>query len=100
MVLLLFEGLTELTGRTSYGCYLKRKALNSGWALDRWRRGRLPSMGERREQQRHKQRIRETWKVLTLATEVRVVVTWGVFWGPRSVLHIGLGASYTGVHIW
>ena len=54
-------------------------------------------MGERGEQQRHKQRIRETWKVPTLATEVRVVVTWGVFWAPRSVLHIGLGASYTGV---
>lgn len=75
MALLLFEGLIELTGRTNYRCYMKRKALDSGWALDRWRRGRLLSMGERGEQQRHRQRIRETWKV----PEVRVVVTRGVF---------------------
>lgn len=55
MVLLLIEGLEELTGRTSYRCYMKRKALNSGGALDRWRRGRLLSMGGCGEQQRHKQ---------------------------------------------
>ena len=75
MALLLFEGLTELTGRTDYRCYMKRKALGRGWALDTRRRGQLLSMGERGEQQRHRQRIRETRKVPTLVTVVRVVVT-------------------------